>query len=108
MVGVDDEAMQKAGERVAELGGGWGVVDEEGRRTELPFELAGVCSDRPPEATAKGMDAVSQTMQELGVSVDSPLLAVATLSSVGVPSLKLTFSGYVDVLDGRVKGHSVQ
>lgn len=108
MVGVDDETIQKAGERVAELGGGWIVVDEEGHRTELPLELAGLCADRAPKATSKGMDAVSQTMQELGVSVDSPLLAVATLSSVGVPSLKLPFSGYVDVLEGRVKGHSLQ
>ncbi len=46
VVGVDDEAMLRAAERLRELGGGI-VVTGEGVEAELPLPVAGLLSDRP-------------------------------------------------------------
>ena len=112
-VGADDDAMAAAVERVADLGGGWAVV-ESGSETasrdppevlaELPAPVAGVCADAPVEDVAAGMDAVEDALGRLGASGDRPLLALQTLAFPGVPALKLTVSGYADVLDRELVG----
>ncbi|WP_128476032.1 adenine deaminase C-terminal domain-containing protein [Halorussus pelagicus] len=103
-VGADDEAMLTAVERVAEMGGGWAVVDEGEVVAELPTRVAGVCSDLEVEETAKLYDAVESALRRLGADVDRPMLAVQTMTFPGVPKLKFTFSGYADILNREVVG----
>jgi adenine deaminase len=122
-VGADDEAMQTAVERVAEMGGGWAVVDdgvsaagssggssdERGESdgeviAELPTRVAGVCSDLEVEETAKLYDAVESGLRRLGADADRPMLAVQTMTFPGVPKLKFSFSGYADILNRDLLG----
>ena len=115
-VGVDDEAMAAAVERVAEMGGGWAVVgsgvpaesrDESASGegiAELPMPIAGFATDACITETADGIADVRDALRSVGIGVEQPLLAVQTLSFVGVPSLKLTPRGYADIFDRELVG----
>ena len=103
-VGADDEAMRTAVAHVEEMGGGWAVVEDGEVVAELPTRVAGICSDLEVEETAKLYSAVESAVRRLGAGVDRPMLAVQTLTFAGVPQLKLTFSGYADVLAREVVG----
>jgi len=103
-VGADDEEMRTAVERVAEMGGGWAVVDDGEVIAELPTRVAGVCSDLEVEETAKLYDAVESGLRRLGADADRPMLAVQTMTFPGVPKLKFSFSGYADILNREIVG----
>ena len=47
MVGVDDNDMARAVQRLVELGGGIVAVESRGVRAELPLPVAGLLSDAP-------------------------------------------------------------
>ncbi|PSP55037.1 adenine deaminase [Halobacteriales archaeon QS_1_67_19] len=111
-VGANGGAMRTAVARVNEMGGGWAVVGDGGSGSdgssdssegevvaELPTRVAGVCSDLEVEETAKLYSAVESAVERLGVDADRPLLALQTLTFPGVPKLKLSFSGYADILN---------
>ncbi|WP_135852781.1 adenine deaminase C-terminal domain-containing protein [Halorussus salinus] len=103
-IGADDDEMRTAVERVAEMGGGWAVVDDGEVVAELPTRVAGVCSDLEVEETAKLYDAVESGLRRLGADADRPMLAVQTMTFPGVPKLKFSFSGYADILNREVVG----
>ncbi|USZ67831.1 amidohydrolase family protein [Halorussus salilacus] len=122
-VGASDETMRAAVARVEEMGGGWAVVDEvsaseasggpSGERSgsdggevvaELPTRVGGICSDLEVEETAKLYSAVGNALGRLGADVERPMLAVQTLTFPGVPTLKLSFSGYADIPNREIVG----
>jgi len=103
-VGTSDEALSTAVERVADLGGGWAVVRDGEPIAEVPYRIAGAAADLEVEETAHLLNAVENCCRSLGVDVDQPLLTLVSLPFVGVPTFKLTFSGYADVLDRSVVG----
>lgn len=105
VVGTEEGAMARAAERVRELGGGWVVVDGGGEVTaELPLRIGATCSDLDVEETATLLGTVERALRAQGADVDRPLLALQTLSFTGVPTLKLSFSGYADVLNRKLVG----
>jgi adenine deaminase len=103
-VGANDEDLRTAVGHVSEMGGGWAVVEDGDVLAELPTRVAGICSDLEVEETAKLYDAVEAALQRLGADGDRPMLALQTLPFPGVPSLKLSFSGYADVLNREIVG----
>ncbi|NEU56256.1 adenine deaminase C-terminal domain-containing protein [Halorussus sp. MSC15.2] len=103
-VGANDADMRTAVGHVAETGGGWAVVEDGDVVAELPTRVAGVCADLEVEETAKLYDAVDSALRRLGADGDRPMLTLQTLAFAGVPSLKLSFSGYADILNRRVVG----
>ena len=103
-IGTDDEDTRTAVSRVNEMGGGWAVVDDGEVVAELPTRVAGVCSDLEVEETAKLYDAVESALRRLGADGDRPMLAVQTMTFPGVPQLKLSFSGYADILNREIVG----
>lgn len=103
-VGADDDDLQQALERVVEVGGGWVVVEDGEIRAEFSMPVGGSCTTRPLEETADKLETISSTLREQGVTADRPLLAVQTLTFSGVPSLKLSRSGYADIYDLDVVG----
>jgi adenine deaminase len=103
-VGANDADARAAVARVAEMGGGWAVVEDGEVLAELPTRVAGVCSDLEVEETAKLYDAVEAALRRLGADGDRPMLALQTLAFPGVPALKLSFSGYADILNREIVG----
>ena len=108
VVGVDDTAMLRAARRLVEIGGGWTVDDGESVVAEFPNEVLGVCSSLPVEESIESEDAVVDALRGLGCDAEAPLLGLQTLTFPGVPSLKLSFSGYADILNREVVGLAVE
>ncbi|WP_458204793.1 adenine deaminase C-terminal domain-containing protein [Haladaptatus sp. NG-SE-30] len=96
--------IRRAVAHVNEMGGGWAVVRDGDVVAELPTRVAGVCSDLEVEETAKLYDAIENALRSLGAESDRPMLALQTLTFPGVPSLKLSFSGYADIFAREIVG----
>lgn len=104
VVGADEGSMRRAAVRVGELGGGCILADGEEVVREVALPIGGVATNDPLPTVADRFDAVEQGLRRRGVEHDRPLLGVEALSFPGVPSLKLSFSGYADVLKRDVVG----
>ena len=97
VVGVDDDDMVRAVERLVELGGGLVVVDGGGIAAELPLPIAGLISDRPLGDVIEASGATVAAVHALGSEVESPFQSLAFLALSVIPSLKITDHGLVDV-----------
>ncbi|MGZ8794822.1 MAG: adenine deaminase [Gaiellaceae bacterium] len=97
VVGMDDEDMARAVERLVELGGGLVVVDDGTVTAELPLPIAGLISDRRLGDVIEGSEATVAAVHALGSTVESPFQSLAFLALSVIPSLKITDRGLVDV-----------
>jgi adenine deaminase len=97
VVGVTDEDMTRAVERLVELGGGLVVVDSGRIAAELPLPVAGLLSDRPLGDVIAASEATVAAVHGLGSEVASPFQSLAFLALSVIPSLKITDYGLVDV-----------
>jgi adenine deaminase len=97
VVGMNDDDMTRAVERLGELGGGIVVVDDGDVKAELPLPVAGLLADAPlDEVIAKSL-ACNDAARELGWSGATPFLTLSFLGLSVIPSLKITDRGLVDV-----------
>jgi adenine deaminase len=97
VVGMNDDDMTRAVERLGELGGGIVVVDGGEVKAELPLPVAGLLADAPlDEVIAKSL-ACNDAARELGWSGATPFLTLSFLGLSVIPSLKITDRGLVDV-----------
>ena len=96
-VGVDDDAILRAVQRLAELGGGVVVADHRGVRAELPLPVAGLLAAASAEETVAATDACLAAAHELGCTLNSPFQTLSFLSLSVIPALKITDRGLVDV-----------
>lgn len=106
VVGTSPAEMASAASRVAEMGGGWAVVEERSVIADLALPVAAVAARTPITETAAGMERVVDALESVGVTSDRPMLGVQTLTFPGVPALKLSSSGYVDILNRDIVGLS--
>jgi adenine deaminase len=97
VVGVDDDDMVRAVERLVKLGGGLVVVDGGQITAELPLPIAGLVSDRPLAAVIEASEGTVAAVHALGSTVESPFQSLAFLALSVIPSLKITDHGLVDV-----------
>jgi adenine deaminase len=96
-VGVDDHSIFTAVQQIVRTGGG--VVAAEGGEvlSSLALPIAGLLSDRPLEATVKGLGHVEAAAAGLGCRLPSPLSTLSFLALPVIPELRLTDLGLVDV-----------
>jgi len=97
VVGMTDDDMTFAVERLAELGGG--IVAVEGLRVlaECPLPIAGLLSDAPLADVIAQSRACNEAAQALGWTGATPFLTLAFLALSVIPHLKITDRGLVDV-----------
>ena len=96
-VGMSDDDLQRAVERLVELGGGIVVVSGGEVRAELPLPVAGLLSDRPLAEVVAASRACVEAARGLGCTLPSPFQSLAFLALSVIPSLKITDHGLVDV-----------
>ena len=96
-VGMNDDDLQRAVERLVELGGGIVVVSDGEVRAELPLPVAGLLSDRPLAEVVAASRACVEAARGLGCTLPSPFQSLAFLALSVIPSLKITDHGLVDV-----------
>jgi adenine deaminase len=97
VVGVDDDDMARAVQRLAELGGGIAVVEGGEIRAELPLPVAGLLADAPLAEVIEKSLACNDAARALGWSGATPFLTLSFLALSVIPSLKITDRGLVDV-----------
>jgi adenine deaminase len=97
VVGMSDEEMTRAVERLVEIGGGLVVVDGDSVASELPLPVAGLVSDRGLDDVIAASEATVAAVHALGSTVESPFQSLAFLALSVIPSLKITDHGLVDV-----------
>ena len=97
VVGVDEDDMAFAANRLGEIGGGF-VVVEGGRITgEIALPVAGLMSLEPFETVRDTLHHLRQAAIALGATLEEPFLQLAFLPLPVIPHLKISDRGMVDV-----------
>src|ERR671914_435422 len=97
VVGVDDGDMQRAVQRLVELGGGEVVVEQRGVRAELAPPIPGLLSDAPLADVLRASRECVAAARRLGCEIPAPFQTLSFLALSVIPSLKITDRGLVDV-----------
>ncbi len=96
-VGVSDEEILRAVERVKEMGGGLAVVAGPDTLAETPLEIAGLMSTSPLNILVRQLEEVKEACLGLGCTLEEPFMMLSFLALPVIPDLKLTDRGLVDV-----------
>ncbi|QAA76150.1 MAG: Adenine deaminase [Candidatus Bipolaricaulis sibiricus] len=102
IVGTNPEAMARAANHVARVGGGIAVVRGEEVVAFLPLPIAGLLSDRPAEEVAAGLATVHAALRACGVRLADGLMTLSLLALPVIPALRVTDRGLVDVERGEI------
>jgi len=102
VVGTDPVAMARAGNHVAEAGGGIAVVRGEAVQASLPLPIAGILSDRPVSEVAAGLAEIHAALRACGVRLADALMTLSLLALPVIPALRVTDLGLVDVERGEI------
>jgi adenine deaminase len=97
VVGVDDDDMLRAIQRLTEIGGGVVVVEDRGVRAELPLPVAGLLSTASAEEVVAATESCLEAARALGCDLNSPFQTLSFLALSVIPALKITDRGLVDV-----------
>lgn len=97
VVGVSEEDMTIAANRLSDIKGGF-VVVEDGKVTgEIPLPVAGLMSLEPFESVRDTLQELRKAAYALGTTLQEPFLQVAFLPLPVIPHLKISDKGMVDV-----------
>ncbi len=97
VVGVSDEDMAVAANRMKDIGGGFVVVRDGNILAELPLPIAGLMSDKSFEEVRETLVPLRAAAKSLGTVLQEPFLQLAFLPLPVIPHLKITDMGMVDV-----------
>ncbi|MFH1137466.1 MAG: adenine deaminase C-terminal domain-containing protein [Pseudomonadota bacterium] len=100
--GVTDREMAFAVNRLLEIQGGVVVVRGEKILAEIPLPVGGVISPKPYPDLDREIKAVEKAIRLLGSSLTRPFLTLQTFCFTGLPFLRLTDKGLVDIRQGRL------
>jgi adenine deaminase len=97
VVGVSEEDMACAANRLGEIKGGF-VVVEDGKVTgEIALPVAGLMSLEPYEKVRDNLHHLRKAAYALGATLEEPFLQLAFLPLPVIPHLKISDRGMVDV-----------
>jgi len=97
VVGVNDEDMAVAVNRIRELRGGFVVAQDGVVTAELALPIAGLMSLDNFETVAHRLEGMREAARALGCVLPEPFLQVAFLALPVIPHLKMTDRGLFDV-----------
>lgn len=96
VVGMSDDDMLFAVERLQAAGGGMIAVADGQVLGFVPLPIAGLVSDRPVAEIAEQSRVLEQAYRALGSTLEAPYMLVSFLSLGVIPALRLTNRGLVD------------
>ncbi len=97
LVGMSYDDMALAAKRLAEIGGGFVVVENGEVKAELALPIAGLMSNQHFEQVHDALVTLRRAARDLGVVLHEPFLQLAFLALPVIPHLKITDRGMVDV-----------
>jgi adenine deaminase len=96
VVGMDDDDMLVAVQRLRETGGGMVAVDGGEVIGEVRLPIAGLISDRSVADVADEVRSLARAYEALGCELEYPFMMVSFLSLGVIPALRVTNRGLVD------------
>lgn len=102
VVGMSDEDMHVAVQRLIELQGGLIVADGHRVVAEVPLPIAGLVSNAKADEVAGQLRTLCDAARGLGCLLDQPFMALSFLSLSVIGKLKLTNRGLIDVEQFKV------
>lgn len=101
VVGVGEDDMAQAVNRVYEMGGGIVLVENGEIKAELELSLAGLMSSLTIEDTVQRLHTIQGKAEALGFRFPDAALTLATLTSPAIPFLRISEEGLMDVRKGQ-------
>ncbi|HEY9577523.1 MAG TPA: adenine deaminase C-terminal domain-containing protein [Pseudobacillus sp.] len=102
LIGKCKREMERAFNRMKEIGGGI-VLAESGKVIyEIPLELSGLMSTKPFEEVMREEELLKGLLVERGYLYDDPLYTLLFLSSTHLPYIRITPQGMYDVMKKTV------
>ena len=103
VVGVSDEEMAFAVEKLKEQGGGIVLVREGQVIDAMPMPIAGLMSDQSGQWVAEKLESIhEEAYTKLGIHREvEPVMTLCFMSLAVIPEIKLTDMGLFDVTEFR-------
>ncbi len=97
VVGTDREQMALAANRLAEVGGGITIFQDDKELALVELPIAGLMSDSPATEVAAKAQAMVDAMQACGCDLNNAYMQHSLLALVVIPELRISDLGLVDV-----------
>ena len=101
-VGVNDDDMRVAVEKLAAMGGGLAVACDGAVTASLALPTAGLMSSQPVRRLRERLDRLTAAARALGAAAGDPFMVLSFLALPVIPELKITDRGLVDVAAFRL------
>ena len=95
VVGVTDDDILNAIEKISELQGGIGFINK-GESHILPLPIAGIISDQDGRSVAKKYREIDNLVKQNGSLLSAPYMTLSFMGLLVIPSLKLSDQGLFD------------
>lgn len=96
VVGANDEDMAAAVNKVAEIKGGFVVVNNGEILALLPLEIGGLMSMENIKVIVQKQSEIHSKIASLGCKINSPMMALAFLTLPVIPEIKITDKGIIE------------
>src|ERR1041384_5131014 len=102
VAGYSDEDMARCANSLIESGGGIAVVDRGEILEKMEFPVGGIFSPGPWSEIGRRLDRVHRRLRERGSPFPKPLYALAFLTFVTLPALRITARGLVNAKERKI------
>jgi adenine deaminase len=102
VAGYSDEDMARCANSLIESGGGIAVVDRGEILEKMEFPVGGIFSPEPWDQIGRRLDRVHRRLRERGSPFPRPLYALAFLTFVTLPALRITARGLVNAKERKL------
>lgn len=97
VIGVTDQEMALAVNRLLELKGGLVVCQGERILAEMPMPVMGLISEEPLPVLTRQIEEIDQAVRSLGSPIENPFLLLQAFCFTGLPFIRLTDKGLADI-----------
>ena len=101
VVGVDEEDMALAVNKVVEMGGGIVFAAKGEIRAAVKLPVGGIITDKPAEEVAAQLEKLTLETRKAGSKLREPYMTLSILGLIVIPELRITDKGLFDVLDNK-------
>lgn len=97
VLGTNHNDMAVAVNRLAEIGGGQIVVNDNKVLYEIPLPILGLLSDKDAWSLSEDKKKMNTIASELGCTIGFPFMFLSFISLVAIPQYAITDHGFIDV-----------
>jgi adenine deaminase len=102
VVGVHDDDMALAVNRIIDMNGGIVVCADNKILSELPMPIGGFLADCSVEEAAEKMHSIMQNLHGLGCPLSNPYITIQTLCGTFLPYFRITQKGLVNIKEKKL------